>query len=69
MPQAETATMGRFIGTGPTLARSGIDVRLHVPTISLHAKVIVVDLAKVLIGSRNWCEGALSGRKSSNPRS
>ena len=64
MPQAETATMDQVHRDwAEHLRAQGIDVRLHVPTISLHAKVIVVDLAKVLIGSHNWSEGALSGQK------
>lgn len=45
------------------LRQQGVDVRLSVPTVSLHAKVVVVDLAKVLIGSHNWTEGALSGER------
>ena len=43
------------------LRAKGIDVRLNLPNIHLHTKMVVVDLAKVLIGSHNWSEGALSG--------
>ena len=61
-------------GEGEQLARAhedwaeqlrarGIDVRLHVPSVPLHAKLVVVDLAKILIGSHNWSEGALSGER------
>lgn len=45
------------------LRAQGVDVRLHVPTASLHSKLVVVDLARVLLGSHNWSEGALSGRR------
>lgn len=61
-------------GEGESLARAhenwaeqlrarGIDVRLHVPNVPLHAKLVVVDLARILIGSHNWSEGALSGER------
>lgn len=43
------------------LRAKGIDVRLNMPHIHLHAKTVVADLAKILIGSHNWSEGALSG--------
>lgn len=45
------------------LRAKGIDVRLNLPHIHLHCKMVVVDLAKVLIGSHNWSEGALSGKR------
>jgi len=45
------------------LRAKGIDVRLNLPHIHLHTKMVVVDLAKVLIGSHNWSEGALSGER------
>ncbi len=45
------------------LRKQGVDVRLSIPTVSLHAKLVVVDLANVLIGSHNWTEGALSGER------
>jgi phosphatidylserine/phosphatidylglycerophosphate/cardiolipin synthase-like enzyme len=45
------------------LRPKGIDVRLNLPHIHLHSKMVVVDLAKVLIGSHNWSEGALSGKR------
>lgn len=44
-----------------TLRARGVDVRLSVPTLKLHEKLVVVDLCKVLIGSHNWSEGALTG--------
>ncbi len=44
------------------LRAKGIDVRLNLPHIHLHAKTVVVDLAKILIGSHNWSEGSLSSR-------
>ncbi len=45
------------------LRAKGIDVRLNLPNIHLHTKMVVVDLAKILIGSHNWTEGALSGKE------
>lgn len=45
------------------LRRAGIDVRLALPTVPLHMKTVVVDLSKVIVGSHNWSEGALSGRR------
>ena len=45
------------------LRAKGIDVRLNLPNIHLHTKMVVVDLAKILIGSHNWSEGALSGKE------
>jgi len=45
------------------LRRAGIDVRLALPTTPLHMKTVIVDLSKVLIGSHNWSEGALSGKR------
>lgn len=45
------------------LRSKGIDVRLHVPSVPVHDKLVVVDLAKVLLGSHNWTEGALSGAR------
>jgi len=45
------------------LRAKGIDVRLNLPHIHLHSKMVVVDLTKVLIGSHNWSEGALSGKR------
>lgn len=45
------------------LRAKGIDVRLSLPNIALHDKMVIVDLAKVLIGSHNWSDGALSGTR------
>jgi phosphatidylserine/phosphatidylglycerophosphate/cardiolipin synthase-like enzyme len=45
------------------LRRAGIDVRLALPTVPLHMKTVVVDLTKVIVGSHNWSEGALSGKR------
>jgi len=45
------------------LRRAGIDVRLALPTTPLHMKTVIVDLSKVLVGSHNWSEGALSGKR------
>lgn len=45
------------------LRRAGIDVRLALPTVPLHMKTVVVDLCKVIVGSHNWSEGALSGKR------
>ena len=45
------------------LRTQGVDVRLCVPTVCLHAKLVVVDLVHVFIGSHNWTEGALSGER------
>ncbi len=44
------------------LRARGVDVRLGVPGLTIHRKVVVVDHAKILIGSHNWSEGALNGR-------
>lgn len=64
MPLPETVTMNKIHQDwAEKLRAQGVDVRLHIPAISLHEKVVVVDLAKVLIGSHNWSEGALSGQK------
>jgi phosphatidylserine/phosphatidylglycerophosphate/cardiolipin synthase-like enzyme len=43
------------------LRARGVDVRLCVPGVQLHEKVVVVDLAKILIGSHNWSGGAVTG--------
>jgi phosphatidylserine/phosphatidylglycerophosphate/cardiolipin synthase-like enzyme len=43
------------------LRERGVDVRLNAPGALLHEKVVVVDLCKILIGSHNWSEGALTG--------
>lgn len=45
------------------LRREGIDVRLALPGTPLHMKTVVVDLAKVMVGSHNWSEGSLSGKR------
>ena len=45
------------------LRKAGIDVRLALPSTPLHMKAVVVDLAKVMIGSHNWSEGSLSGKR------
>ena len=45
------------------LRKAGIDVRLALPSTPLHMKTIVVDLAKVMVGSHNWSEGSLSGKR------
>ena len=64
MPLPESVTMNRIhLDWAEKLRAKGVDVRLHIPSISLHEKVVVVDLAKVLIGSHNWSEGSLSGQK------
>lgn len=45
------------------LRKAGIDVRLALPGTPLHMKTVVVDLSKVMIGSHNWSEGSLSGKR------
>ncbi|MBU1908594.1 MAG: hypothetical protein KJ726_00930, partial [Verrucomicrobia bacterium] len=45
------------------LRAQGIDVRLGLPTLPFHEKIVVVDLCKALIGSHNWSKGALSGER------
>lgn len=63
-PQSETVTMNQIhLDWTEKLRAQGMDVRLHIPSISLHEKFVVVDLAQVLVGSHNWSEGALSGQK------
>jgi phosphatidylserine/phosphatidylglycerophosphate/cardiolipin synthase-like enzyme len=63
-PQSETVTMNQIhLDWAEKLRAQGMDVRLHIPSISLHEKIVVVDLAQVLVGSHNWSEGALSGQK------
>ena len=65
--QVPTSVQDRLHGSHSNWAEKlrvkGIDVRLNLPHIHLHAKMVVVDLAKVLIGSHNWSEGALSGER------
>ena len=41
----------------------GIDVRLATPMVRMHDKMMVVDLKKVLVGSHNWSEEAITGRR------
>jgi len=48
-------------GAAEFLRNRGVDVRLAVPGVNLHEKLVVVDLSKILIGSHNWSEGALTG--------
>lgn len=43
------------------LRQRGVDARLSVPGAVLHEKLVVVDLAKALVGSHNWTPGALTG--------
>lgn len=45
------------------MRKKGIDARLAEPRTRLHEKMVVVDLDKVIIGSHNWTEGALSGKR------
>lgn len=45
------------------LRKAGIDVRLALPSTPLHMKTVVVDLSKVMVGSHNWSEGSLSGKR------
>lgn len=44
------------------LRAKGVDVRLAVPGLQVHRKMIVVDLATIIVGSHNWSEGALTGK-------
>ena len=46
-----------------TMRSKGIDARLAEPRTRLHDKMVVLDLDKVIIGSHNWTEGALSGKR------
>jgi phosphatidylserine/phosphatidylglycerophosphate/cardiolipin synthase-like enzyme len=45
------------------LRREGLDIRLAHPTIPMHAKLLVADQSKILLGSHNWSEGSLSGKR------
>lgn len=45
------------------LRAKGIDIRLGLPANFLHNKMLIVDLSKILLGSHNWSEGALSGKR------
>lgn len=45
------------------LRKAGLDIRLAHPTIPMHAKLLVADQAKILLGSHNWSEGSLSGKR------
>lgn len=45
------------------LRASGVDVRLSAPGAFQHDKLVVADMKRVLIGSHNWTEGALSGKR------
>ena len=45
------------------LRASGVDVRLSAPAAFQHDKLVVADMKRVLIGSHNWSEGALSGKR------
>ncbi len=45
------------------LRTSGVDVRLSAPGAFQHDKLVVADMKRVLIGSHNWSEGALSGKR------
>ena len=45
------------------LRAKGIDVRLSLPTLLMHAKFIAIDQCKAIVGSHNWSEGALDGTR------
>lgn len=45
------------------LRKEGLDIRLAHPTIPMHAKLMVADQSKILLGSHNWSEGSLSGKR------
>ena len=45
------------------LRAKGIDVRLSLPTLPMHEKLVAVDLCKVIVGSHNLSEGALDGTR------
>lgn len=45
------------------LRAKGVDVRLGLPAHFLHNKMLIADLSKILLGSHNWSEGALSGKR------
>jgi len=45
------------------LRRQGLDVRLGRPERPMHAKLFVVDQSRILLGSHNWSEGSLSGKR------
>ena len=45
------------------LRKAGLDIRLSHPSIPMHAKLLVADQSKILLGSHNWSEGSLSGKR------
>lgn len=45
------------------LRSKGVDVRLSHPARPMHAKFFVADQHRVLLGSHNWSEGSLSGKR------
>lgn len=45
------------------LRAEGIDVRLSTPDGAQHDKLVVSDCRRVLVGSHNWSEGALTGTR------
>ena len=45
------------------LRKAGLDVRLSHPSIPMHAKLLIADQSKILLGSHNWSEGSLSGKR------
>ena len=62
-PSAANVLTVQHSNRAEQMRRAGIDVRLALPSTPLHMKTVVVDLAKVLVGSHNWSEGSISGKR------
>jgi len=62
-PSSGNVLLKQHSNRAEQLRKAGIDVRLALPATPLHMKTVIVDLSKVLIGSHNWSEGSLSGKR------
>jgi len=53
-------TSQRNLLTGKILAREGVDVTFDSPTLTTHAKLLIIDGETVIMGSTNWTYSALT---------